>query len=166
MGYTRKQVLTHHQKLQRMKPPFEGGCLCGDVRYRISELPFWSAKCFCRCCQMLGGGDAATAFTVRHTGFELLAGNTQPYEWIAESGRTVKRQRCKNCGTWVFSERPESDEWRSVLASTLDQPSDFVLISNVYVSEASSWADIDTNLLNFQKMPEDELPDMSDRRDR
>jgi hypothetical protein len=153
----RKALAQSLERLKQMAPPFEGGCLCGQLRYRCTEAPFWSANCHCKACQKLSGGPFTSAFTVKTGSFEVLCGETLAFERIAERGAAVRTIRCKACGTWVYAERDSNPEWRSVLAGTLDDASKFVPISNVYVSEAARWTIFDPALMQFQRMPEDEL---------
>lgn len=147
-----------HKRLRSMPTPFEGGCMCGAFRYRNSKPPFWSSNCHCKACQKLTGSSFSTAFTVKASGFELLSGNAFRFDRKAESGDTVTITRCANCGTWVYAERASKPEFRSILASTLDDISKFVLISDVFVTEAAPWTVFDPSLSQFQKMPEAELP--------
>jgi hypothetical protein len=147
-----------HKRLRAMPVPFEGGCICGAFRYRCSKPPFWSSNCHCKACQKLTGSSFSTAFTVKTSGFELLSGEALRFERLADSGDTVTVVRCATCGAWVYAERANAPEYRSILASTLDDTSEFVLISNVYVTEAAPWTVFDSALTQFQKMPEAELP--------
>jgi hypothetical protein len=147
-----------HARLRSMPAPFEGGCMCGAFRYRCSKPPIWSSNCHCRSCQKLTGSSFSTAFTVKTDAFELLGGDALKFERTAESGNAVTVVRCASCGTWVYAERASNPEFRGVLASTLDDSSSFVLISDVYVTEAAPWTVFDPSLTQFQKMPEAELP--------
>jgi hypothetical protein len=36
----------------------EGGCYCGQVRYRAEGEPAFRGQCFCRECQYISGGDS------------------------------------------------------------------------------------------------------------
>jgi hypothetical protein len=96
---------------------------------------------------------------MKASAFELLSGELLEFKSQADSGQTVSRMRCQACGTWMFAKRSGKPEWRSVLAATLDETDRFVLISNAFVSEAPTWANINPDVLQFDKMPEDELPD-------
>ncbi|MBI1252126.1 MAG: aldehyde-activating protein [Alphaproteobacteria bacterium] len=147
-----------HKRLRAMPAPFEGGCFCGAFRYRCSKPPFWSSNCHCRACQKLTGSSFSTAFTVKADGFEVLSGEAFKFDRVAESEDVVTVTRCATCGVWVFAERASKPEYRSILASTLDDASKFVLISDVFVTEAAPWTVFDPALTQFQKMPEDELP--------
>lgn len=144
-------------RLKRMEPPFEGGCICSEFRYRCTEAPFWSTNCYCRACQIESGSECSTAFTIPVASFEILSGTSRFSERRADSGKIVQTVRCGACNTWIYAGRRDDPEWRSVLASTLDEPSKFAAISNVYISEASSRAVLDPDLLQFRKMPQDEL---------
>lgn len=144
-------------RLKRMEPPFEGGCDCGEFRYRCTEAPFWSSNCYCRSCQLESASQCSTAFTIPVTGFEILSGVSRISEREADSGQVIQTVRCRNCDTWIYAGRRDGPEWLGVLAATLDDPSNFATISNVYVSEAPSTAILDPDLLQFRKMPQDEL---------
>jgi len=153
-----KRLAEAHKRLRGMPTPFEGGCMCGAFRYRCAKPPFWSSNCHCNACQKLTGSSFSTAFTVKTEGFEVLSGEALKFERNAESGDTVTVTRCATCGVWVYAERASKPEFRSILASTLDDISKFVLISNVFVTEAAPWTVFDPSLTQFQKMPEAELP--------
>lgn len=146
-----------YKRLRKMSVPIEGGCLCGAVRYKCTDAPIWSANCHCKSCQKLTGSSFSTAFTVKTECFGVNDGDTIEFDRKAESGQTVTIVRCKRCGTWIFSKRSGNSEFRSILASTLDKPENFVLISDVYVSEAADWTVFDAELSRFAKMPEDQL---------
>ena len=36
--------------------PSEGGCQCGEIRYRLTGEPVWLAVCHCNDCKMQSGG--------------------------------------------------------------------------------------------------------------
>jgi len=49
-----------------------GGCLCGDVRYRITAAPVEALYCHCRMCQRAHGAPVIAWLTVPVTAFEAL----------------------------------------------------------------------------------------------
>src|SRR5206468_10404480 len=73
--------------LETMRPPLEGGCRCGEVSYRISQMPVWSGHCHCRACQLLSGAAFVSAFNVPVESF-VLSGETIAFRRVAESGHT------------------------------------------------------------------------------
>ncbi len=48
----------------------EGGCLCGEVRYRIEAEPSDVAYCHCRMCQKTSGAPAMAWGTVPSSAFQ------------------------------------------------------------------------------------------------
>ncbi len=132
--------------------------MCGAMRYRCTKPPVWSANCHCKACQKLTGGSFSTAYTVKTDGFEVLSGQAFNFDRTAESGGMVTTTRCATCSTWVYARRANNPDHTSVLAATLDDISNFVLISDVFVVEAAPWTKFDPQLTQFQRMPEAELP--------
>jgi hypothetical protein len=78
-----------------MPKGFEGGCLCGAVRYRLQGAPDWSAHCHCRSCQKATGAAFATWVGVKKEKFQVIVG--QPT--ICNSSPGVERSFCGRCGT-------------------------------------------------------------------
>ena len=157
MKYSKVRLKQALVELKKMVPPFEGGCLCDSFRYRCTATPIWSCNCHCRSCQKLSGSPFVSAFTVSISAFDILSGETVTIERQADSGNTVTTHHCKLCGTRLFAERTANANMTSIFASTLDDPTTFTPISNVYASEVAPWTDLDEALLSFEKMPEDEL---------
>ncbi|MBI1186256.1 MAG: aldehyde-activating protein [Alphaproteobacteria bacterium] len=145
-------------ELSKMPAPFEGGCLCGAVRYRCEAAPLWSGHCHCNACKKLSGAPFTTAFTVRTEHFHALCGDILSFSRTTENGQGVRSRRCAGCGVWVWAERDARPDFRAVLATTLDDPRALPLVAHAYVSEALPWTPLDPALAHFQKMPEDELP--------
>ena len=84
-----------------MKLPQTGGCLCGKIRYEISEAPRLVYTCHCTECQHLTSSAFSIALAV--AGFRLTADEPQPFESVADSGRVKIRWVCPVCGCWLFS---------------------------------------------------------------
>src|SRR5215472_13101113 len=51
-----------------------GGCLCGEIRYRISAAPVEALYCHCRMCQRAHGAPVIAWLTVPLAAFEVSAG--------------------------------------------------------------------------------------------
>ena len=86
-----------------MQLPLTGGCLCGALRYDISETPQMAYTCHCTDCQHLTGSAFSLAITVPDSAFRLTKGEPRLLQKIAESGRTVTRWLCPECGCWLTS---------------------------------------------------------------
>jgi len=57
-----------------MKLPLTGGCLCGALRYEISEAPSTTYTCHCTDCQHLTSSAFSFAITVPDGAFRLTKG--------------------------------------------------------------------------------------------
>ena len=79
-----------------------GGCLCRQVRFRITAEPIAMRLCWCRLCQYLGAGNA-TVNVVFPSSSITIEGQLTDYRSIAESGNVMHRRFCPKCGTPLFS---------------------------------------------------------------
>ena len=49
-----------------------GGCLCGDIRYKVNGEVLGSAACHCRDCQYVCGGAASYVFLVSASSLDIV----------------------------------------------------------------------------------------------
>jgi hypothetical protein len=99
----------------------EGGCACGEVRYRLTSDPMFIHCCHCLNCQRQTGSAFVINLLIEADRVELLAGDTQPVDAPRDDGSAQRIFRCPTCQVAVFSEygRPEV---RFVRGGTLDDP--------------------------------------------
>lgn len=100
----------------------EGGCLCGQVHYSGEAQPVFQAVCHCKNCQRQAG----TAYSVIvgvPKGALTVTGTLKTYHDKGDSGGTVDRLFCPECGSPVFSEAPANPALVFIKAGTLDDPS-------------------------------------------
>lgn len=122
---------------------YEGGCLCGQVRWRAAAEPINVRLCHCRNCQRATGG-AYFARALFNDGDVERSGETT--RW-ASSGR-LHRLSCARCGTPVFAE-PQDGPWIAVSLTTLDDPSALSPGSHIWVSAKLPWTAIDDGLPQY-----------------
>ncbi|MBV9587669.1 MAG: GFA family protein, partial [Alphaproteobacteria bacterium] len=110
-----------------MTLPLTGGCLCGALRYEISEAPLMAYACHCTDCQHLTSSAFSLGITVRDRAFRLTQGEPRLLQKIADSGRAVTRWVCPECSCWLTSSpQPAAapgETIRRVRAGTLDDTS-------------------------------------------
>ncbi len=126
-----------------------GGCHCGDVRYEVSGEPFERALCHCSLCRDTTGAPAVAWFTVRDADFRVTAGQPKMYASSPEAERTF----CGRCGTQLTFWRDDYDARIDVTTASLDDPSAFPPVEQIYVRSRLPWM-VATDL----------LPDDLDRR--
>ncbi len=73
----------------------EGGCQCGQVRYRLASRPSHAHFCHCRMCQKAVGGPFAGLTSVPTGDLSWIRGEPG---WFASSN-LARRPFCRDCGT-------------------------------------------------------------------
>ena len=129
-----------------------GGCLCGSVRYEITQEPIVTRVCWCRLCQFIGAGSATVNSCFRAEAMSSR-GETRDYRSVADSGNVMHRRFCPTCGTHVFSAAESRPHLVFVRAGTLDDPEIARPATTIWTSQAPSWACIDEALPRVERQP-------------
>ncbi len=135
-----------------MTAPFQGGCMCGAIRYEVSSEPMAVMDCHCRDCQYASGGSHTTAVVVPGPAFRLTKGTPKRFTVKGDSGQDITRSFCGDCGSPLFSEPAGGQIW-VVKAGSLDDPSWLQVAGALYTKSAQPWAHIDRTKMVFEKMP-------------
>lgn len=128
-----------------------GGCLCGQVRFRISAEPIASRICWCTDCQHLASNGTVNA--VFPSDAIHCQGTLAEYARTADSGNEVRRRFCPACGCQVFADSTGRQGFTVVRVGTLDNPSLIRPTANIWSSSAPSWACLDSELARVEKAP-------------
>ena len=81
----------------------EGGCSCGEVRYRLSSDPLFVHCCHCLNCQRQTGSAFVINALIEAERVELLAGEPRPVAVRRDSGDDQVIWRCPTCQVALFS---------------------------------------------------------------
>lgn len=118
----------------------DGGCLCGEVRYRVSAKPYFVHCCHCRDCQRLSGSAFAINAMVEAKNVELLKGKTETIKVPSPSGIGQLVVRCHNCKTAVWSHYgPAKEKICFMRAGTLDDPDQIEPDIHIYTRSKLPW---------------------------
>lgn len=131
----------------------EGGCACGEVRFRINAPILGMAVCYCRECQHASGGGPNYVVLARRTAFEVLKGEPRIHHAAAESGNDIGRAFCGTCGSPLWSETTDGTPFMPVKAGALDDAADLRATSAVFTCEAQPWHLMHEGVRSFEKMP-------------
>lgn len=118
----------------------QGGCLCGQIRYRIIAAPFATMICHCANCRKQSGGAFSVNLVVPDGALELL-GEESVFEDVGESGLPVHRHFCGGCGSPVRSRLDAMPGISAVKAGTLDDGSDVMPQIQIYGAGRLAWLD-------------------------
>jgi hypothetical protein len=83
-----------------------GGCLCGGVRFEVTEPPLRASYCHCTRCQRRTGTAASVQATLARPGaLEVLQGEELIRSWQPEDG--FAKVFCSRCGSALWSRSPD-----------------------------------------------------------
>jgi hypothetical protein len=130
--------------------PAEGGCLCGQVRFRVSAPPLLTMTCHCRGCQKLTSSAFSLSAMFPSESFEVIQG--EPALGGARR-EDVQQFFCPNCKGWLFT-RPLQAAWMvNVRTTLLDEPRWTTPYVDMYTSEKVDWVTTPAQH-SFPKFPE------------
>ncbi len=130
-----------------MSRSYQGGCLCGAVRYVAEGEPINERVCHCGLCQKAIGAAFNARLLFRRTDVTL----TGPIEHYPSSAQLM-RGFCRRCGTTISSER-ESIGAIGLTSGSLDDPSVFKPTMHIWVSSKQPWVQLDDGLPQYPQAP-------------
>ena len=131
--------------------PRTGGCLCGQVRYAVTEPPVVSRICWCRDCQHISSNGTVNAIFPSQA--IEVTGTTSEYTRAADSGNHVRRRFCPECGSHLFADSTGRPGLTVIRLGTLDDPSSVKPVANIWAASAPSWACLDPSLERVAGQP-------------
>ncbi len=119
---------------------FDGGCACGEVRYRLTSRPMFVHCCHCRWCQRESGGAFALNAMIEADRVVLLRGAPDLVPTPSESGKGQKFWRCPTCRVALWSNYAGSgDAVRFVRVGTLDEPDRLPPDIHIFTQSKQPW---------------------------
>lgn len=85
----------------------DGGCHCGQIRFRAEVDSGHVLICHCTDCQTLSGSAYRTVAPAKEGTFEITSGKLKLYEKTAEDGSIRIQAFCPDCGTPIYSSPPQ-----------------------------------------------------------
>lgn len=135
-----------------MTAPFSGGCACGYIRYVCSRGPVAMLNCHCQDCQRSSGAPFASGFIVRVSEI-AITGTPKTYSVRAGSGNLATRSFCPDCGSPLFTHGQVAPEVMSIRSATLDNPSAFQPMLDIWTSSAQPWVCLSQTIPHFAHSP-------------
>jgi hypothetical protein len=120
----------------------EGGCLCGAIRFRVSETPQYSVICHCATCRKASGAPSVAWLTFARAQFEFLSGEPRNYH----SSPGVIRRFCGTCGSGISYENAKYPNSIDLTTMSLDDPLAFPPSGEVWLEHRVSWEAVNLSL--------------------
>jgi hypothetical protein len=123
-----------------------GGCLCGGVRFELTEPPLHASYCHCTRCQRRTGAAASAQAAVEPGSVRITAGEDLIRAYEPEGG--YAKLFCSECGAALFSRPPGDTRPASVRMGAFDEDPGVRPSFRTHVASAASW----------EAIPDDGLP--------
>jgi len=126
--------------------PLTGGCLCGGVRFEVSEPLVSSGYCHCTRCQRRTGTAASVSARIVPGSLRVVSGDELIRSYVPDEG--FAKVFCSACGSALWSRHPDDPDFISIRLGAFDEDPGIRPEYRQFVAYAAAWEDI----------PEDGLP--------
>jgi hypothetical protein len=131
--------------------PITGGCLCGGVRFEVSE-PFAAAQyCHCTRCQRRSGTAFSASAAAVPGSLRIVEGEERVRAFRPDDGWA--KFFCADCGGHLYSQSHEDTDQIGVRLGAVDGDPGVRPSSHQYVAYAAPW----------HPLPDDGLPRYDER---
>ena len=131
--------------------PLTGGCLCGAVRYEVTEPLVSASYCHCTRCQRRSGTAASAQGRVAPGALRVTQGAELVREFAPEDGWA--KCFCGECGSALWSRDPSS-ELMGIRLGAFDEDPGVRPQFRQFVAYAAAW----------EPIPDDGLPRFPEQR--
>ena len=130
----------------------EGGCGCGQVRYRVEGEPILVNNCHCRLCQQQTGSTSVVNAFFESERVTLLQGELTDHTVKAGSGGPHVIVRCAACGAALWSHYPRLGTLGTgVRVGTLDDSAAFRPDAVVFTESKMPWVALPEGIPAFEQ---------------
>jgi hypothetical protein len=126
-------------------PPFEGGCLCGAVRYRATAAPVRGVICHCPQCRRHSGAPALAFVHFPARNFTWVRGAPKLYQ----SSEFAQRGFCADCGSTLSMHEEVLADRMLIAVGTLDEPNRVRIEDHVWTKDQISWFRVEDGLPRY-----------------
>ena len=127
---------------------YEGGCLCGGIRYRATGAPIGTCHCHCEQCRRHSG--AIMASTVGFAAENIAWLNEEPT--LYQSSSACARSFCPKCGSSIAHHWVDiGTTWPFI--GTLDFPESVTPEFHMFTEERIPWVKFDDGLPSYVRFP-------------
>jgi hypothetical protein len=124
---------------------FEGGCLCGAVRYRATTPPVRGVICHCPMCRRHSGAPVLAFVHFPARDFTWLLGAPARYR----SSEFAERGFCAKCGSTLSMHEEVLADRVQIAVGSLDDPARVRIDDHVWTKDRIPWFDVADNLPRF-----------------
>lgn len=116
-------------------PSYEGGCLCGAVRFQVTGAPKWTAWCHCQSCRRHSGAPVSVFVSFEHEAVVISKGTITKFH----SSPGTRRGFCASCGTTLTCESEKLPTECHFHVGAFDRPEVLVPSFHIFPEERLPW---------------------------
>ena len=124
-----------------MKPPYFGGCQCGQVKYELKAEPIRLIVCHCKQCQLQSGSAFGMSMHIKK-GSLKVSGAIKSFERIADSGNKNTGCFCPECGNRIYNIPHALPETLVLKPGTLDNTKWLKPKAMIWLKSAQGWVPV------------------------
>lgn len=132
----------------------EGGCTCGEVRYKVHDSPLIVHACHCRWCQRQTGGPHVINALYEKDMVEVTQGSVVETTVPSPSGEGQTIARCPKCHNAIWSNYLVTglgDQIRFLRAGTLDNPDLMPPDIHIFTSTKLPWYELPKEQMSVEE---------------
>jgi hypothetical protein len=118
-----------------------GGCLCGGVRFEVTQPPQSASYCHCTRCQRRTGTAASAQAKIDGSTLRIVQGEELVKAWRPPD-HGFEKLFCGECGSALFSRDPEDHPRMSVRLGAFDEDPGVRPSYRTFVAYAAPWESI------------------------
>lgn len=126
---------------------FEGGCLCGAIRYQSTVPPVRGVICHCAMCRKHSGAPILAFVHFPPDTFTWVKGRPTRYR----SSQYAERGFCPQCGSTLSMHEEVLADRVQVTLGSLDEPDRVKIDDHVWTENRIAWFDVKDDLLRYPK---------------
>ncbi len=136
-----------------MDAPLTGACLCGGVRFEVTEPLVSASYCHCTRCQRRTGTAASAQARVAPGSLRVTSGEELIRAYDPGDGGFLKLF-CSQCGSALWSRSPEDAEVMSVRLGVFDVDPGIRPAYRQFIAYAAPWEPLpDDGLTRYPERP-------------
>ena len=129
-----------------------GGCICGEVKYKLTETPLFTQACHCKDCKILTGSSYVINSSVLENTL-IVEGEVSSSEGLkGGSDKPFKAYFCTKCGTYLYTDYDSAVGRMNVRTKTLDESKEFPPQVHIFTKDRDPWLNLKDNVICFEKM--------------
>ena len=127
---------------------YNGGCLCGKVRFEITSEIQNIIYCHCSQCRKAQGSAFATNGNVDTDGFKIISGENELTGYESSPGLT--KYFCKHCGSPIISKNESSPNKVRVRLGVVETDISERPVAHIFSTSKANWEDIEGDLPKYE----------------